>query len=830
MEARLPRAAALFTVAPFALFAHFGLFVPAAAGHDDPLFDLHRRSPFATPMLSGRTGSSSAPFLSQGISLMGWVSLGTFGVHASGSDCWGYVSPSGREYALIGLQRGVGVVEVTDPGQPVIVAVLPAVPSLWRDIKIYQDHAYYVSEGGDGIQVADLSQIDNGVVTLVNTVDTPGTSKTHNVAIDETSGFLYRTGGDSSRNGLRIYSLANPANPAYVASWNDRYVHDAQVVTYTTGPYAGRQIAFCFSEWGAGGGSAGVDILDVTNKSNLQLIQRFYYSQNQYSHQGWLSPDRNYLYINDEKDEMIYGTPTTTRVIDVSNLNSPAQVSTFTSGSSAIDHNLYTLGNRIYEANYRSGLRVFDATDPVHPVQVAWFDTFPLDDQPKFNGLWSVFPYFPSGTIIGSDLERGLFVWREHPADVSFVIQNGAPELVDPAGATIAVQITESAPGLLSPGTEKLHFDAGNGFVTVDLVQLGGGNYEAVLPPIACGTPVLYYFSAQTTTNVTWTEPEAAPTALHLTTPALSQTVLLETDFEQSSGWIVGAPGDTAPRGIWTRVDPLGTTAQPDEDHTEDPGTMCYVTGNGRLGGGLNVNEADVDAGTTTLTSAPIDLSLGDGSISYWRWYSNQHGDNPGQDVFVIDISNDGGASWTNVETVGPSGPETIGGWLYHQFTVSDFVVPTSQVSVRFVASDLGGPSTVEAAIDDFRVTRYGCDAVCQNDLGFGGPGGARFSICGQGLGAGQQSTGLLLNAPQNAFALLFLGLSNQPTPLRGGMLVPNPYLVAAPHVTDAYGRIEFPLNGGSGPATYYAQYGIVDPTQPLGTAFSNALEIVIGP
>ena len=821
MSPHLPFALALFAVV---------LCSPIAAAHEDPLFNAEREPPFATPLLSGLAGYSSETFDSQGITLMGWISLGEFGRHLTASDCWGYVSPSGREYAIIGLRFGVGFVEITDPGRPEIVTVLPAIGSLWRDIKVYQSYAYYVSEGGDGIQVADLSQIDSGIVTLVNTVDTPGTSDTHNLVIDETSGFLYRTGGGSDRTGLRIYSLANPASPTYVNSWNNRYVHDAQVVTYTSGPYNGRQIAFCFSESGAGGGSPGLDILDVTNKSNIQSLSRYFYSLNQYSHQGWLSPDRNYLYLNDEKDERTYGTTTTTRVINVSNLNSPAQVSTFTSGSTAIDHNLYTLGNKIYEANYRSGVRVFDASDPVNPVQVAWFDTFPRNDAPQFNGLWSVYPYFPSGTIIGSDLERGLFIWREHPDEISIDMPNGNPELINPAGFTFAVQISEATPGLLVAGSEQLHFDTGSGFSSVALVNLGSGNYEAQFPAIACGTPVTYYISARTTTGVTWNEPPAAPTILYLTTPALDKTLLIENDMESGQGWIAGAPGDSATGGVWVRRNPNGTIAQTGFDHTDDPGVVCWVTGNGILTGSSFMNEADVDNGVTTLTTSPIDLSLGDASISYWRWYSNFLGNNRNEDVFEIDISNNGGATWTNVETIGPGGPGPMGGWLYHQFTVSDFVVPTQQILVRFVASDLLGPSTVEAAIDDFAVTRYSCHPTCQTDLGFGGPGGAQVSICGDGLGSGQQSTVLLLNAPQSAIAILFLGLTNQPTPVRGGMLVPTPYLAAVPFSTDAFGRIEFSLSGGGGPATWYAQFAIVDPTQPLGAAFSNALEALLGP
>tara|TARA_B100000959_G_scaffold20281_1_gene19581 strand:+ start:1 stop:1377 length:1377 start_codon:yes stop_codon:yes gene_type:complete len=211
---------------------------------------------------------------------------------------------------------------------------------------------------------------------------------------------------------MYIYSLANPAAPVQVGSWTDRYIHDAQVVTYTDGPYAGRQIAFCCGGFSGGWNDTGLTIVDVTNKSNPFVVGQSYYSGAQYSHQGWLSEDRTLFYLNDELDEQYNGTLTTTRVLNVEDLSNPHLVSTFTSGSTSIDHNLYTHNGMIFEANYRSGLRVFDASNPTNPVQYGYFDTYPSNDNASFNGLWNVYPYFPSGTVIGSDLESGLFVWE----------------------------------------------------------------------------------------------------------------------------------------------------------------------------------------------------------------------------------------------------------------------------------------------------------------------------------------------------------------------------------------------------------------------------------
>ena len=174
-------------------------------------------------------------------------------------------------------------------------------------------------------------------------------------------------------------------------------------------------------------------------------------------------------------------------------------------------------------------------------------------------------------------------------------------------------------------------------------------------------------------------------------------------DLESDTGFTVGDGDDTATGGVWERADPVGTAAQPEDDHTPGTGTMCFVTGQGVVGGPAGTN--DVDAGKTTLFSPSLDLTgYTEPWIGYWRWYSNNTGNDPGADVFTVDITSDSGQSWSNVETVGPSGVGTTGGWIFHTFRVSDVVTPASVVQLRFVAADLNAASVVEAAIDDLVV------------------------------------------------------------------------------------------------------------------------------
>ena len=458
-------------------------------------------------------GSGSIDFDSSGIALAGWLTLADLDpTAAEGNDCWGYTAPSGREYAIIGTDDSTVFVEITDPGKPTLIDSFPGLNSMWRDIKTYSTYAYSVNETGGGIQVFDLSSIDSGTITELASVTSGGcTQESHNVVIDTDSGFLYRAGGGFSPcsggpQGLVIYSLANPAAPVFVGEWTDRYVHDAQVLEWDIpGPYFGRQIAFCAANVAANGGSPSLHILDVTNKASISVIGSTTYSGSAFSHQVWLSDNKQFVYLNDELDESNFGGNTNTRIINVSNLASPFVSGSFSSGVGSIDHNLYVDGDTIYEANYRSGLRVFDATNPAAPTQVAYFDTYPQDDAAAFNSLWSCYPYFPSGTVIGSDLEKGLFVWRMGDPELCFDYPNGQPTLVDPSGSTeLVVEVLETTPGDLDASTVELFVDTGSGFVSTPMTQLGGSlQFSATFPSSTCGDTLTYYVSARSNSNVT---------------------------------------------------------------------------------------------------------------------------------------------------------------------------------------------------------------------------------------------------------------------------------------------------------------------------------------
>ena len=721
----------------------------ASAGEDD----VSKRAPFPSPRHSGE---GRIAFSSSNVQLLGWLPLSEFGVGGAGSgtgnDVWGYSSPSGREYAIVGMNNGTGFVEVTDPGKPTLVGFISGVTNFWRCIKVYDDYAYAGSEGGGGIQVFNLTNIDSGSVTLQATVTSGGCSTaTHTLAIDTTSAFLYRAGGSGSC-GVNIYSLANPALPSFVGSWNNRYVHECQVETWpVAGPHLGKQIAFCYTQTGSGGGDPRLTILDVTDKGAIVQLASVSYSGAQFSHQGWTSADKQYLYLNDEQDDGIFGA-SRTRIFDLADLAAPSYLGFFTSGAASIDHNLYVKNNQITESNYTSGLRVFDNTVPTAPTQIGFFDTWPENDAFGFNSLWSNYPYFASGTIVGGDIEKGLWIWRVGAPTLTFNFPNGTPELIGPSGSVIQFEVDQALAGDLQSGTEQLHYSTGGAFNTINATWLGGNDYEAVLPAFPCGAHVQYYVSAQSIDGVTWTDPPAGPTQVYNAIAAAAVNAAFSETFQNANAsWQVNVAADltgfgTATTGTWTRTDPIGTAAQPEDDHTSGAGTNCWFTGQGSAGGGEG--DADVDLGATSLRSAVLDASgVIDPHISYWRWYSNNF-NGVIDDTMTVHVSNNGGTNWVLVETLGPSGPDCVGGWIKHDFRIADFVTPTNDMRLRFRASDLGSGSIVEAAIDDLEIVDYACAVTVTSISQASGPfnGGNVVTINGTDFVSGMTTVRFGLN------------------------------------------------------------------------------------
>jgi choice-of-anchor B domain-containing protein len=350
------------------------------------------------------------------------------------NDIWGWTdSVTNREFALVGRTDGTAFVEVTDPANPKYLGELPmhrgARSNIWRDIKVYKNHAYIVADGAGphGMQVFDLTQLRNVQRPPVRFEESAHYDKihsAHNIVINESTGFAYPVGnsmgGETCGGALHMVDIRDPRSPKFAGCYADPstgkartgYTHDAQCVTYQ-GPdeqYQGREICFNSSETAVG-------IADVTDKENPKPLSVAAYPNVSYTHQGWLSEDHRYFYVDDEGDELDGTAPRTrTLVFDVRDLDDPVVAKEFFGTTPATDHNLYVRGNYVYQSNYVAGLRVLDIKDPVNPVEVGYFDTVPYgENQPGFAGSWSNFPYFKSGVVAVTSMREGLFMIRYRP-------------------------------------------------------------------------------------------------------------------------------------------------------------------------------------------------------------------------------------------------------------------------------------------------------------------------------------------------------------------------------------------------------------------------------
>ncbi|MBU0638438.1 MAG: hypothetical protein KKB50_06195 [Planctomycetes bacterium] len=293
-------------------------------------------------------------------------------------------------------------------------------------------------------------------------------------------------------------------------------------------------------------------------------------------------------------------------------------------------------------------------------------------------------------------------VWIDFP--------EGLPLHVEPDGSsTLDISIT---PGFdtvdVNNVTLYVRTVSGGEFDAVPVTHVGGDQFTVNFPPRGCGDDTEFYVVAGTTSGGLTYSPTGAPDDVY-STPVGTALVLFSDDMEADFGWDIDVAGDDdATTGMWNRMDPQGTAAQPEDDHSPS-GTMCWVT-DGNAGGSLG--SYDVDNGKTSLFSPVFDFTqYPDATVSYWRWYSNDQGGTANEDVFEVLITNYGSA-WVPLETVGPAGDETGGGWYFREFRVSDFLTPTQFVRFQFVASDEGSGSIVEAALDDFRVQAYVCEGL----------------------------------------------------------------------------------------------------------------------
>lgn len=382
-----------------------------------------------TPCTSGTAGAYDC----ENYDLMDEMSLTDLGAYnhpsngRTANDSWGWTDPmDSKEYAIIGLNRGTAFLEVLSDGTLRHLGQMGShnnVSTYWRDVKVYSNHAYVVSEAsGHGMQVFDLTRL-RGLSTNSSRTFAPDTRYTngvgdaHNIVINEDTGYAYIVGSSTYNGGPHFVDLSTPGSPVGAGGYDIDpgygYSHDAQVITYN-GPDA----AHVGKEIYIGSHEDRIVIMDVTNKAAVIELSEISYSGDAYTHQGWFTDDQRYFLLGDEQDEYSgpnAGNNTRTIVYDLLDLDSPVEHFQHFGATLAIDHNGYVRGNRFYMANYSAGMRVLKVDEIAAGTltEVGSFDTYTPNNNANFTGAWNVYPYFESGNIIISNFNRGLFVVKD---------------------------------------------------------------------------------------------------------------------------------------------------------------------------------------------------------------------------------------------------------------------------------------------------------------------------------------------------------------------------------------------------------------------------------
>lgn len=307
------------------------------------------------------------------------------------ANIWGYTARSGKEYALLGGAKGLIIVDISNPDTPQQIVQIPGPNNLWKEIKTYSHYAYITSEGGSGIQVVNLKDLPSpnlpyhfyrGDGPILNQLN-----KIHALHIDKEKGFLYAWGGDLFNGGAKVFDLKqDPYNPVYVGKYNQLgYIHDGYVgndTMYSSHIYAG-QFA----------------IVNMANKNAPELIAT-QTTPGAFTHNTWITDDHKTILTTDEVSNSFLAAydisdPTDIKFLDKIQSNP---------GSNSIVHNTYVLKNWAITSWYKDGFTIVDITRPDNMVQVGDHDTYPAATGSGFDGAWGVYPYFPSGTIVVSNI------------------------------------------------------------------------------------------------------------------------------------------------------------------------------------------------------------------------------------------------------------------------------------------------------------------------------------------------------------------------------------------------------------------------------------------
>ncbi|HTF04465.1 MAG TPA: choice-of-anchor B family protein [Bacteroidia bacterium] len=679
----------------------------------------------------------------------------------------GYTAPNGNEYALLGGESGMIIVDITVPTNVVQIVQIPMVASLWKEIKVYQNYAFVTTEGSGGaLQIVDLSAIPAttpGAYTF-HTYTGDGSiagqlSTVHALHIDTTKGFCYLFGTNIGAQGAIFLDLnTDPYNPTYAGRYDQNgYVHDGYVDNDTL--YAGHIYAGTFA------------IVDCTNKSAPNVLS-ITTTPTAFTHNTWLSDDRNYLFTTDENTNSFLAS------YDISNpgnIQELDRIQSWNPNSGSIVHNTHILNNWAVTSWYRDGFVITDVTRPHNLVHVGWYDTYNGSGN-GFNGDWGVFPFFNSGTIVCSNIDEGLFVFSPTYVRACYLEGTAYDSLCGTPLTGVTVNIStvnvttttningEFATGTPTPGTYTVTFSKPGyqtvvynnvafvpgqvNFFNVAMYSPGGftlnGHVEDATSTTAIpAVPVQvsnasnsYLFTSDGSgdfTNCTvipgWYDVAAAAWGYEMACYQDSATATsgllniqldsgYEDEFTFDLGWTVVG---NASSGSWERGEPIGTTynnpndANPDADVNNDCTDKCYVTGNG----GGSASQDDVDNGNTVLTSPLMDLSTyGDAWVHYSRWFFNDGGSGNPNDTMYIRVEN--GSDTVVLEKVHRNSANNSS-WVNRSYRLQNYITVTSTMRLIVEVRDFAGGHLVEGAFDNFMVADSNALSVQSPSLAEGG-------------------------------------------------------------------------------------------------------------
>ena len=317
------------------------------------------------------------------------------------NEVWGFVR-NGREYAVMGSERGTHIFDLSNRSNIHESHFVPAPFTgeyvVHRDYHDYNGYLYIVCDEGGGIstlQIVALHDLPNSVQMVYDSNDL--FDRSHNIFIDTATAKMYACipkHTDGTKNGLEVYSLQSPEQPQLIGVYDNVDVHDLYVRNDTAYLNAGND------------GLWVLDFADAANPVLLGSLTQYVTHGQGYNHSGWLSDDGQYYVFADETHGIQM------KVCDVSDLSDINVVSTFWSDVDveSIAHNLIIRDDFVYVAHYHDGLQIFDISDPYNPTLAAEYDTYSPTDHYDYRGAWGVYPFLPSGLILVSDMQYGLYV------------------------------------------------------------------------------------------------------------------------------------------------------------------------------------------------------------------------------------------------------------------------------------------------------------------------------------------------------------------------------------------------------------------------------------